>query len=184
MWPPWHLYNVGMYIVRSAGSERWWVHTQLATGFQEPYVTPLTSVQCLHVHCEEYWLRTLVSTHRISHSFLYTWLYYQIWWKCVTFLPVLQYISYWNVVHYISWLCCLHLRSNWNRMLSFNHCRINSFPFWSSLWVASVFVIITLDSGTLPKTIPGHYMIQYWLLMNHKCKEQITWISINSKTFS
>ena len=63
MWSPWHLYSVGMYIVRNAGSERWWVHTQLAIGFQEPYVIPLTSVQCLNVHCEECWLRTLVSTH-------------------------------------------------------------------------------------------------------------------------
>ena len=28
---------------------------------QEPYTNPLASISCWHVHCEECWLRTLVS---------------------------------------------------------------------------------------------------------------------------
>ena len=40
MWSPWHLYNVGMYIVRNAGSERWWVHT-ISYGFPGALCDPL-----------------------------------------------------------------------------------------------------------------------------------------------
>lgn len=37
---------------------------------QDTYTTPLTSIQCWHVHCEECWLRTLVSplTHPEAHK--------------------------------------------------------------------------------------------------------------------
>ena len=31
---------------------------------QEPYTNPLASISCWHVHCEECWLRTLVSYYR------------------------------------------------------------------------------------------------------------------------
>ena len=31
---------------------------------QEPYTNPLASISCWHVHCEECWLRTLVSFYR------------------------------------------------------------------------------------------------------------------------
>lgn len=36
--------------------------------FQENYIVPLVSVSCWHVHCEECWLRTLVSTDFITRS--------------------------------------------------------------------------------------------------------------------
>jgi len=39
---------------------------------QEPYTNPLASISCWHVHCEECWLRTLVSYHRNVYTPLYS----------------------------------------------------------------------------------------------------------------
>ena len=39
---------------------------------QEPYTNPLASISCWHVHCEECWLRTLVSYHRNIHTTLHS----------------------------------------------------------------------------------------------------------------